>query len=177
MYKNQLAHEERYSKGLTGGYDIETSYSVYEVYIEVSHDKDGNEMKNKDGSTRYFAIDDNKIKALEADIRVKQIREGLYKPVYEVNGDIVELNERDGKRAYFVVNPDKVITLTAGTMCIASGSGLIRIPTEKGYVLVDDKIIESPRILAVRKFETDNHEEEAKQIAKNGGRKPRKDQE
>ena len=37
---------------------------------------------------------------------------------------------------------------------------------EVGYVLVDDYDVENPKIIAVRKFKTDDHEKEAKDLIK-----------
>ena len=67
MYKNRLANYETYYKVTGGNYEVDTSRSVYEVFIELSRDKDGNVMKNKDGSDRYHAIDDALITTLDED--------------------------------------------------------------------------------------------------------------
>ena len=176
MFKNKLANYETYSKTLGGNYDLDSSYTCYEVYIEVSHDKDGNVIKNRDGSDRYHALDDNLITKLEADKKVKVIREGFYKDVYEVNGDIVEKVQRnDGSHVYYVVDAEKVIELKAGTMVIAK-NGTYRVPGEIGYVLVDDREIEKPRIVRVGKFKTEDHKAEAEQLVR-GRRKPQEEQE
>jgi len=164
MFKNKLANYETYAKTFDG-YDLESSYSCYEVYIEKSRDKEGNILKNRDGSDRYHALDDSAIITLAEDVKVKEIREGFYKDVYEVNGDIVEKVERDGKRIYYVVGEDKLTVLNAGTAVIAK-NGTYRIPNEVGYVLVDDKIIEEPRIIAVRPFKTDDHKAEAEKLVR-----------
>ena len=112
MFKNKIANYETYSKDIGGNYDLESSYTCYEVFIELSRDKDGNVAKNRDGSDRYHAVDDNQIVKLDADKKVKVIREGFYKDVYEVNCDLVEKVEREGaNRAYYVVSEDKVTTL------------------------------------------------------------------
>lgn len=165
MFKNRLANYETYSKGNNGEYDLESSYSCYEVFIELSRDRDGNVMKNKDGSDRYHAIDDFDVSTLTADKKVKVIREGFYKDVYEVNGDTVEKVDREGKRVYFVVDEERVTTLAAGTKVVAK-NGTYRTPTEIGYVLVDDRDIENPRTVAVRKFTTEDHKAEAEKIVK-----------
>ena len=165
MYKNKLANYETYYKSM-GNYEIETSLSVYEVYIELSRDKDGNVMKNRDGSDRYHAIDDANITALDADKVVKVIREGFYKDVYQVNGEYVEKVEREnGKRAYYPVEEDKIATLKAGDKVIAR-NGTYKVPSEIGYILMDERDIEHPRMVAVRKFKTDDHKAEAEKIVK-----------
>ena len=48
MYKNKLANYETYYKNTGNSYEVDSSLSVYEVYIEVSKDREGNVMKNKD---------------------------------------------------------------------------------------------------------------------------------
>lgn len=164
MFKNKLSNYETYTKTFDG-YDLATSFSCYEVYIEVSRDKEGNVIKNKDGSDRYHAIDDDLISTLKENKVVKEIREGFYKDVYQVNGDYVEKVERDEKRVYYVVPNEKIKTLEAGTRIIEK-NGTYRIPGEIGYVLVDDRIIESPKIVAVRKFKTDDHKAEAEKIVR-----------
>lgn len=164
MYKNKLANYETYSKTFNG-YDLASSFTCYEVFIEVSRDKDGNVMKNRDGSDRYHALDDANIVELKEDVKVKIIRDNFYKDVYEVNGDYVELNERDGKRAYFVVKEDRITTLAAGTRVIAR-NGTYRVPSEVGYVLLDDRDIEHPRIVRVGKFKTDDHKAEAEMLVR-----------
>ena len=176
MFKNKLANYETYSKDIGGNYDLESSYTCYEVFIELSRDKDGNVVKNRDGSDRYHAVDDNQIVKLDVDKKVKVIREGFYKDVYEVNGDLVEKVEREGaNRAYYVVSEDKVTTLAAGTSVIAK-NGTYRVPKEVGYVLVDDKEIEKPRIVRVGKFKTEDHKAEAEQLVR-GKRKQQEEQE
>ena len=170
MYKNRLANYETYYKVTGGNYEVDTSRSVYEVFIELSRDKEGNVMKNKDGSDRYHAIDDALITALTEDKLVKVIREGFYKDVYQVNGEYVEKVERDGKRAYYPVEDDKLTTLKADTKVIIR-NGTYRVPSEVGYVLVDERDIEHPRTVAVRKFKTDDHKAEAEKIVKGKNRK------
>lgn len=165
MFKNQLANYERYSKNNASEYVVESSYSVYEVYIELSRDKEGNPLKNKDGSDRYYPIDDSYITKLSEDTIVKKIRDNYFKKIYRVNNENVELTEHDNKHMYFVVNDDKITTLPKDTLVVSKGE-TYRIPNEIGYVLMDEKDIEHPRILAVRKFETDDHKAEAEQIVK-----------
>ena len=110
------------------------------------------------------------------DKKVKVIREGFYKDVYEVNGDIVEKVQRnDGSHVYYVVDAEKVIELKAGTMVIAK-NGTYRVPGEIGYVLVDDREIEKPRIVRVGKFKTEDHKAEAEQLVR-GRKKPQEEQE
>lgn len=173
MFGKELAHEETYYKEY-GEYRVSSSYTVYEAFIEVQRDKDGNVVTNKDGSERYRYIDATDVKELQEDKKVKQIREGLYKDVYEVNGDIVELMDRDGKRIYYVVDANRITTLEKGTSVIFR-NGLYRVVKEVGYVLVDDTEIEKPRIIAVRKFKTDDHKAEAEEIIKNKTRKQREE--
>lgn len=176
MFKNKLANYETYSKSLGGNYDLDSSYTCYEVFIELSRDKEGNVVKNRDGSDRYHAIDDNLISKLDADKKVKVIREGFYKDVFEVNGDLVEKVEREGaNRAYYLVNPEKVTTLAAGTSVIVK-NGTYRVPSEVGFVLVDDREIEKPRIVRVGKFKTEDHKAEAEQLVR-GRKKPQEEQE
>ena len=169
MFGKELAHEETYYKEY-GEYRVSSSYTVYEAFIEVQRDKEGNVVTNKDGSERYRYIDATDVKELAEDKKVKQIREGLYKDVYEVNGDVVELVDRDGKRIYYVVEENRITTLNKGTSVILR-NGLYRVVKEVGYVLVDDTEIEKPRIIAVRKFKTDDHKKEAEEIIKNKTRK------
>ena len=163
MFKNQLAHHETYSK-TTDSYDLDTSYSVYEVFVELGRDKEGNTLTNRDGSERYFAIPDEDVEVLKEDIEVKVIREGFYKPIFEVNGDKVEKVERDGRRIYYTVEAEKVTTLKAGTKIVRARNDCIKVPTEIGYVLVDDYDIDNPRIIMTRKFKTDDHKKEAEEI-------------
>ena len=169
MFGKELAHDETYYKEF-GEYKVSSSYSVYEVFVELQRDKDGNVAKNKDGTERYRYIDAKDVKELEEDKKVKQIREGLYKDVFEVNGDVVELVERDNKRVYFVVENNKVTTLPKGSS-VMMRNGLYRLINEVGYVLVDDIDIENPKIITVRKFKTEDHQKEAEEIVKNKTRK------
>ena len=162
MFGKELAHNESYYKEF-GEYKLSSSYTVYEAYIEEMHDKEGNLVKNKDGSPRYRYIEDRDITTIPEDKLVKEIREGLYKDVYQVNGDYVEKVERDNKRVYYVVDSSKVKTLSKGSK-VVSRNGLYRLLTTVGYVLVDDYDIENPKIVGVRKFVTDDHEKEAKEI-------------
>ncbi|MCQ2776250.1 MAG: hypothetical protein MJ217_00795 [Bacilli bacterium] len=170
MYKNKLANYETYSKTFNG-YDLDSSYTCYEVFIELSRDKEGNIMKNKDGSDRYHAIDDANISTLQEDKEVKVIRENFYKDIYECNGEKVEKVEKDGRRAYYPVDEDRITVLKAGTQVIAR-NGTYRVPNEVGYVLVNDVDIENPKVVAVRKFKTDDHKAEAEQIVRGNKRKP-----
>ena len=39
MFKNKLANYETYSKSLGGNYDLDSSFTCYEVFIELSRDK------------------------------------------------------------------------------------------------------------------------------------------
>ena len=166
MFGKELAHDELYYKEY-GEYKIQSSYSVYEAYIEEMHDKEGKLITNKDGSPRYRYVDDRDISIIKEDKQVKEIRPGLYKDVYQVNGDFVEKVEKEeGKRIYFVVEPGRVKTLAKDSKVIAR-NGTYRLLTEVGYVLVDDLEIENPKVISVRKFKTDNHEQEAKDIIKN----------
>ena len=163
MFGKELAHDESYIKEY-GEYKITKSYTVYEVRIEEMHDKEGKLLTNKDGTPRYRYIDERDITTVREDKLVKEIRNGLYKDVYQVNGDYVEKVEKeDGKRIYFVVEPEKIKTLKAGTV-VSIKNGLYRELKEVGYLLVDDYEIEKPKIVTVRKFKTEDHEKEAKDI-------------
>lgn len=163
MFGKELAHDESYIKEY-GDYKITSSYTVYEVYIEEMHDKDGKLITNKDGTPRYRYIDDRDVSTINEDKLVKQIREGLYKDVYEVNGDYVEKVEKEeGKRIYFIVEKEKVTKLEKGSKVIVK-NGLYRLLKDIGYVLVDDYEIEKPKVISVRKFKTDDHAAEAKEI-------------
>ena len=98
MFGKELAHDEAYYKEY-GDYKITSSFTVYEAFIEEMHDKDGKLITNKDGSPRYRYVNDRDVSALAEDKLVKEIREGLYKDVYQVNGDYVEKVEKEeGKR-------------------------------------------------------------------------------
>ena len=165
MFGKELAHDESYYKEY-GEYKITNSYTIYEVHIEEMHDKDGKLITNKDGSPRYRYIDEKDVLSLNEDKLVKEIREGLYKDVYQVNGDYVEKVERDGKRIYYVVEQDKIKTLAKDTK-VTFKNGLYRALGEVGYILVDDYEIENPKVIAVRKFKTEDHVQEAKDIIKN----------
>lgn len=169
MFGKELAHDETYYKEY-GEYKVSSSYTVYEAFIELQRNKDGEVVTNKDGTERYRYIDASDIKELNEDKKVKQIREGLYKDIFEVNGDVVELVERDNKRIYYVVDENKIANLAKGTSVIIR-NGLYRVVNEVGYVLVDDIDIDNPRIIAVRKFKTDDHQKEAEEIVKNRTRK------
>ena len=175
MFGKELAHDETYVKE-RNDYQITSSFTIYEAFVAVSRDKDGNVLTNKDGSPRYHSIDPRDVSELPEDRRVKEIRENYFKDVYEVNGDIVEKVDRDNKRMYFVVAPEKVKMLEKGTKVLAK-NGTYRVLNEVGYVLVDDYEIEKPKIIAVRKFKTDDHEKEAKDIIRARTRKYRDESE
>ena len=163
MFGKEIAHDDSYIKEY-GEYKITASYTVYEAYIEEMHDKEGKLVTNKDGSPRYRYIDDRDVTALREEKLVKEIRPGFYKDVYQVNGDYVEKVEKEeGKRIYFVVEPARVKTLAVGTKAIVR-NGTYRVLNEVGYVLVDDYDVENPRVVGVRKFKTEDHEQEAKDI-------------
>ena len=165
MFGKELAHDESYIKEY-GEYKITNSYTVYEAYIEPMFDKEGKPILNKDGSPRYRYVDDRDVKVIKEDKVVKEIREGLYKDVYQVNGDYVEKVEKEeGKRIYFVVEPERVKTLAKDTKVIAR-NGTYRVLKEVGYVLVDDYEIEKPKVISVRKFKTEDHEQEAKDLVR-----------
>ena len=170
MFGKELAHDEVYYKEY-GEYKIAGSYSVYESYIEEMYDREGKALVNKDGSPRYRYINDKDVVTVKEDKTVKEIRKGVYKDVYQVNGDYVEKVEKEeGKRIYYVVSPERITTLKAGTSVIIK-NGLYRVLDEVGYVLVDDYDVENPKIVSVRKFNSDDHEAEAKEIVKNKLRK------
>lgn len=170
MFGKELAHDEVYYKEY-GEYKIAGSYSVYESYIEEMYDREGKALVNKDGSPRYRYINDKDVVTIKEDKTVKEIRKGVYKDVYQVNGDYVEKVEKEeGKRIYYVVSPERIATLKAGTSVIIK-NGLYRVLDEVGYVLVDDYDVENPKIVSVRKFNSDDHEAEAKEIVKNKLRK------
>ncbi len=175
MFTKELAHDETYVKN-NNNYDLSSSYTVYEAFIAVSKDKDGNIIKNKDGSPRYHTIEDRDIVTTSEDKVVKKIRDGFYKDVYQVNGDYVEKVERDGKRIYFVVEENRIVTLPAGSQVIARGD-TYRSVGEVGYVLVDDFVIEKPKVIAVRPFKTEDHKKEAEDIVKAKTRRFREDEE
>lgn len=163
MFGKEIAHDDAYIKEY-GEYKITQSYTIYEALIEEMHDRDGKLILNKDGSPRYRYIDDRDVITLSENKTVKEIREGLYKDVYQVNGDYVEKVDRDdGKRIYFVVEPERIKTLEAGTRVLPR-NGAYRVIKESGYVLVDDYDVEKPKVIAVRKFKTDDHVKEAKDI-------------
>ena len=163
MFGKELAHDESYIKEY-GEYKITNSYTVYEAFIEEMRDKDGKLITNKDGSPRYRYIDDRDVTTLKEDKLVKEIRPNFYKDVYQVNGDYVEKVEKEeGKRIYFVVEPSRVKTLAKGTTA-TTRNGTYKVLSEVGYVLVDDYEIEKPKVISVRKFKTDDHEKEAKDI-------------
>lgn len=164
LFKNELAHDEIYFKEY-GEYKIQSSYTVYETYIAISKDKDGKVMTNKDGSPRYHTVDEATVTSLKEEKEVKEIREGFYKDVYFVNGDKVELVEKDNKRIYFVVDQARIKTLAKDTKVIEK-NGTYRVVNEVGYVLVDDTEIENPKVISVRKFKTEDHKKEAEDVIK-----------
>ena len=166
LFGKELAHDESYIKEY-GDYKIVGSYTVYEAHIDEMHDKEGKLMTNKDGSPRYRYIDDRDISTIMEDKEVKEIRPNFYKDVYQVNGDYVEKVEKEeGKRIYFVVEPSKVKKLEKGTRAIIK-NGTYRVLNSVGYVLVDDYDIENPKVISVRKFKTEDHVTEAKEIIRN----------
>lgn len=170
MFKNKLANHESYVKTFDG-YDLESSLTCYEVFVEVFRDKEGQPIKNRDGSDRLRPVDDATISVLDAEKKVKVIRDGFYKDLFEVNGEYVEKADRnDGSHVYYVVNEDRITVLPAGTKVIAK-NGTYRTPKEVGFVLVDDRDIENPRIVRVGKFKTEDHEAEAKELV-NRKKKP-----
>lgn len=174
MFGKELAHDETYFREY-GEYKVSSSFTVYEVAIELSRDKDGNQLTNKDGSPRYHMIDEKDVITLKEDKLVKEIREGFYKDVYQVNGDYVEKVERDDKRIYYVVAADKIKTLKKDSRVIAR-NGTYREVKDIGYVLVDDFDIEKPKIITVRKFQTEDHKKEAEDIIKARTRKFREEE-
>ena len=98
MFGKELAHDETYFKEY-GEYKIAGSYTVYESYIEKMFDKEGKALTNKDGTPRYRYINDKDVSVIQEDKIVKEIRPGVYKDVYQVNGDYVEKVEKEeGKR-------------------------------------------------------------------------------
>ncbi|MBO6279978.1 MAG: hypothetical protein J6M95_00150 [Bacilli bacterium] len=165
MFGKELAHDETYYKEY-GEYKLSSSYSVYEAYIEPMFNKEGKAITNKDGSPRYRYIDDRDITTISEDKTVKAIRDNLFKDVYSVNGDYVEKVEKDNRRVYYVVDPEKVTTLKKDSKVLLR-NGLYRLLSEVGYVLVDDYDIENPKVVGVKKFKTEDHEAEAKEIIKN----------
>ena len=163
MFGNELAHDDSYIKEY-GDYKITKSYTVYEAFIEEMRDREGKTITNRDGTPRYRYIDPRDITTTEEDLLVKEIRDGFYKDVYQVNGEYVEKVEKEGnKRIYFVVEEDKIKTLAKGSKVIAR-NGTYRLLKEVGYVLVDDYDIQNPKVVAVRKFKTEDHAQEAKDI-------------
>lgn len=167
MFNKELANHERLFKDSADELRVETSLTVYEVYVETRRDKEGKVFLNRDGSERLFAIPDDDFVKLENDVVVKKIRDDYYKEVYQVNGDYVEKVERDGKRVYYVVDADKIVTLAAGTLVVPGRNGGYKIPQEIGYVLMDDTDLDNPKLLAVRKFKTDDHKKEAEDLVNN----------
>ena len=165
MFGKELAHDESYYKEY-GEYKISASYTVYEAFIEPMFNKEGQPVLNKDGSPRYRYVEEDTIKGLEEDKLVKNIRDNLYKDVYEVNGDYVEKVDREGKRIYFVVEKEKVTTLPKGSKVVLR-NGLYRLLNNVGYVFVDDTEIERPKIISVRPFKGEDHEKEAKELIHN----------
>lgn len=172
MFKNRITTYEKFYKDNNGDYQPDTCLSVYEVYIETRKDKDGNLITFKDGKPKYFPVDDLSIKTLENPLKVKKISENVYKKVYEVNGEYVEKVERDNKHIYFVVEEEKLTELTGG-IAVITNKEFIRIPNEKGYVLMDEKVIEKPFVVRVGKWATEDHKAEADKIAKNYHPRPK----
>ena len=164
MFKKQLANNETYFKGTDDSLQVDTSLTVYEVFIELGRDKEGNVLKNRDGSDRYFPINDENIVTLDKEIKVKKIRDGLFKPLFEVNGDLVEKVDRDDKRIYYVVEAEKITTLPVGTKVTMSKSGYYKSVELVGYALVDDTVEGKERTLTVKPFSTEDHVKEAEDI-------------
>ena len=163
MFGKELAHDDSYIKEY-GEYKITKSYTIYEALIEEMHDKEGKLITNKDGTPRYRFIDERDVTTIKENKLVKEIRPNLFKDIYQVNGDYVEKVEKEeGKRIYFVVEPERIKTLEAGSK-VLERNGTYRLIKESGYVLVDDYDIENPKIVTVRKFKTEDHEKEAKDI-------------
>lgn len=166
-FKKELANNERFYKEADDLLQLDTSVTAYEVFIETRRDKEGNTIMNKDGSERYFPVEEDKITSLEEDRELKKVREGVYKPIYKIEEDIVERVERDGKRSYFVVDPSKVEVVKKGTKVIISKSGLVRLVDQVGMVIVDDTDLENERVISVRPFKTEDHKKEAEDTLKN----------
>ena len=164
MYKKELAHRERYFRDSGDELQVETSLTVFEVYVETSKDREGKLFLNRDGSERLFAIRDADFVRLEEDKVVRKIRDDFYRVVYQVEEDYVERFEKDGRRVYYVVNPEEIVTLPAGTQIIPTNHGGIKVPQEIGYALVDDTEPDAQRVLAVRKFSTEDHVAEAEEV-------------
>lgn len=163
MFGKELAHDDSYIKEY-GEYKITKSYTIYEALIEEMHDKEGKLITNKDGTPRYRFIDERDVTTIKENRLVKEIRPNLFKDIYQVNGDYVEKVEKEeGKRIYFVVEPERIKTLEANSK-VLERNGTYRLIKETGYVLVDDYDIENPKIVTVRKFKTEDHEKEAKDI-------------
>ena len=176
MYNKELANHERLFKDTADELRVETSLTIYEVFVETRRDKDGNVFLNRDGSERLFAIPDSDFTRLEKDVVVKKIRDDYFKILYEVNGDKVEKVEKDNKRIYYVVPEEKVTVLPAGTQVVMGRNDGIKVPQQIGYVLIDDTDLDNQRVLAVRLFKTDDHKAEAEQLVR-GKRKQEESEE
>ena len=160
MNKTLLSQKESVTK-IFNEERLDTRLSAYEVFIEAGIDKEGNPVLNKDGSQRYYPVDESQLVEAKEDMKVRKLADNYFKPLFMVNGDLVEKVERENKRIYYCVDPEQVVSIEKGTFLRESKTGCFRVVNEKGYAIYDETEENSPRLLSVRKFETDNHKEEA----------------
>ena len=165
MNKILLSEKESYVK-IGGAEKVDTRIAAYEVYIEPGIDKEGKPVLNKDGSQRYYPVDDDQLKVLDEDIQVRKIADNYFKPLYKIGDDLVEKVERDGKRVYYCVDKEQIVTLEKGTSLRESKSGCFRVVSLKGYVIYDETDMDNVKILSIKTFETENHKEEVEEVLK-----------
>ena len=166
MNKLFLSSKESTVKMSDGVEKVDTKLTAYEVYVEAGLDKEGKPVLNRDGSQKYYIVDTDQMINLENELAVKKISDNYFKPLYEVNGDKVEKVERDGKRTYYVVDAESIVMLPAGSIIKETKSGGYKVIKEKGFVVYDETEEDSPKIISVKKFETEDHKEEAESFLK-----------
>ena len=165
---NKILLSEKESKVRIGDAEkVDTRLAAYEVFIEAGMDKEGNPVLNKDGSQRYFPVDDDQLVEVKEELTVRKLSENYFKPLYRIEEDLVERVERDGKRIYYTVDPSLIVTIPVGTNLRISKSGCFRTVSLKGYVIYDETEADNPKILSVKKFETDDHKSEAEEVLMN----------
>ena len=63
---------------------VDTRLAAYEVFIEPGMDKEGKPVLNKDGSQRYFPVDDEQLVEVKEALTVRKIADNYYKPLFTV---------------------------------------------------------------------------------------------
>ena len=163
MYNNLLAEKKSFSE-INGEQVVDFELNAFEAYIEKGLTKEGEVLLNKDGSTKYFPVDDSLLFTNEEEMKAKKISENFYKKVYECNGDYVELVDKEARRMYFQVDSEKVVNLEAGKTFKDCKNGCFKEVFEKGVAVYDVTDKENPKLIRVRLFSSDDHKAEAEML-------------